>query len=81
MTSMAGQLSMLVSDLKQAVADTTRELKDSLAHIQAIIDNLADGLLVVDDAGRATLHNPALLAMFGLTGTDPAGTTAASQRV
>jgi signal transduction histidine kinase/CheY-like chemotaxis protein len=28
---------------------------------------------VVDDAGRATLHNPALLAMFGLTGTDPAG--------
>ena len=24
----------------------------SLAHIQAIIDNLADGLLVVDDAGR-----------------------------
>lgn len=73
MGSMAGQLSVLVSNLKQAVADTTRELNDSLAHIQAIIDNLADGLLVVDDAGRATLHNPALLAMFGLTGTDPAG--------
>ncbi|EKO40353.1 MAG: PAS domain S-box [Solidesulfovibrio magneticus str. Maddingley MBC34] len=73
MGSMASQLSLLVSNLKQAVADTTRELNDSLAHIQAIIDNLADGLLVVDDAGRATLHNPALLAMFGLTGTDPAG--------
>ncbi|KHK01893.1 ATP-binding protein [Desulfovibrio sp. TomC] len=73
MTSMAGQLSELVSDLKQAVADTTRELKDSLAHIQAIIDNLADGLLVVDAAGRITLHNPALLAMFGLDGADPAG--------
>ena len=73
MGSMAGQLSVLVSNLKQAVADTTRELNDSLAHIQAIIDNLADGLLVVDDAGRATLHNPALLAMFGLTGADPAG--------
>ncbi|MHC1791296.1 ATP-binding protein [Solidesulfovibrio sp.] len=73
MASMAGQLSALVSDLKQAVADTTRELKDSLAHIQAIIDNLVDGLLVIDEDGRITLHNPALLAMFGMTGTDPTG--------
>jgi PAS domain S-box-containing protein len=73
MTSMAGQLSALVSDLKQAVDDTTRELNDSLAHIQAIIDNLADGLLVADEAGRITLHNPALLAMFGMVGRDPAG--------
>lgn len=73
MASMAGQLSVLVSDLKLAVANTTLELKDSLAHIQAIIDNLVDGLLVVDDEGRITLINPALLAMFGLSGTDPTG--------
>ncbi|MFP5259635.1 MAG: ATP-binding protein, partial [Acidobacteriota bacterium] len=73
MASMAGQLSVQVSDLKQAVATTTMELKDSLAHIQAIIDNLVDGLLVVDAEGRITLINPALLAMFGQTGADPTG--------
>jgi len=66
MRSMAGELSLLVSDLTRAVADTTRELKDTLAHTRAIIDNLADGLLVVDPAGRVALYNPALLAMFGL---------------
>jgi len=77
MTSMAGQLSLLVSDLKQAVADTTRELKDSLAHTQAIIDNLADGLLVVDADGWVTLHNPALLAIFELSGQPVTGRKAA----
>lgn len=64
MESMAAQLSLLVSDLTRAVADTTRELENSLAHTRAIIDNLADGLLVLDADGLVTLHNPALLAMF-----------------
>ena len=63
MRSMAGELSLLVSDLTRAVADTTRELQDTLAHTRAIIDNLADGLLVIDPAGRVGLYNPALLAM------------------
>lgn len=70
MGSMADQLSLLVSDLKRAVSETTHELQDALARIQAIIDNLADGLLVVDADGRITLHNPALLAMFGRTADD-----------
>lgn len=77
MGSMAAQLSLLVSDLKRAVADTTRELEDSLVHTRAIIDNLADGLLVLDADGRATLFNPALLAMFGLTGAEVSGHDAA----
>jgi len=77
MGSMAAQLSLLVSDLKRAVADTTRDLKDSLAHTRAIIDNLADGLLVLDAEGRATLFNPALLSMFGLTGAEVSGRNAA----
>ncbi|WP_428562873.1 MAG: ATP-binding protein [Solidesulfovibrio sp. DCME] len=64
METMAAQLSLLVSDLTRAVADTTRELQSSLAHTRAIIDNLADGLLVLDADGLVTLHNPALLAMF-----------------
>jgi PAS domain S-box-containing protein len=73
MSSMAGQLSLLVSDLKRAVADTTSELQDTLAHTQAIIDNLADGLVVVEPGGLVSLFNPALLAMFGLTPAEVAG--------
>ena len=73
MQSMAAQLSLLVSDLTKAVADTTRELQNSLAHTRAIIDNLADGLLVLDADGVVTLHNPALLAMFDRCGSDVDG--------
>lgn len=73
MESMAAQLSLLVSDLTQAVADTTRELQSSLAHTRAIIDNLADGLLVLNAEGRVSLHNPALLAMFERNGEDVSG--------
>jgi PAS domain S-box-containing protein len=75
MRSMAAQLALLVSDLKRAVADTTGELQDTLAHTQAILDNLADGLLVVDAEGLVSLFNPALLTMFGLTTSDVAGKT------
>lgn len=77
MESMATQLSLLVSDLKRAVADTTRDLEDSLAHTRAIIDNLADGLVVLDADARITLFNPALLAMFGKKAEEVAGKPAA----
>ena len=40
------------------------ELQDTLAYLAAIIDNLADGLLVTDTAGRITRFNPALSKMF-----------------
>ena len=42
------------------------ELRTTLADLSAIIDNLADGLLVTDPTGRITRFNPALLAMFNL---------------
>jgi len=73
MEAMAGDLAQLVSNLRQAVADTTGSLKDALAHTRAIIDNLADGLVVVDDDGRITLQNPALSVMFGRTAGELAG--------
>ncbi len=77
MQSMASQLSLLVSNLTRDVADATRELQNSLAHTRAIIDNLADGLLVLDADGLVSLHNPALLAMFGRQGEEPDGRSAA----
>lgn len=73
MRSMAGELSLLVSNLTQAVAETTRELQDTLAHTQAIIDHLADGLLVVGPTGTVSQFNPALLSLFELSPQDVAG--------
>lgn len=73
MRSMAGELADLITGLERAVLSATTELQATLAHLKAIIDNLADGLLVVDTTGRVTSHNPALCAMFGLQGADLTG--------
>ncbi len=70
MNSMADELSELVSGLERAVADSTRELQGALAHMRAIMDNMADGLLVTDATGRVTNYNPPLIHMFGLEGAD-----------
>jgi PAS domain S-box-containing protein len=51
----------------------SRQLRSTLADLSAIIDNLADGLLVTDTSGRITRFNPALLAMFNLQGVDLRG--------
>ena len=42
------------------------ELRSTLADLNAIVDNLADGLLVTDIQGNITRFNPALLKMFNL---------------
>lgn len=66
MRTMAGEMKSLFSDLEQAVNRATGELAGALAYLTAIIDNLADGLLVTDVTGRIALANPALLQLFGL---------------
>jgi PAS domain S-box-containing protein len=73
MNSMADELSELVSGLERAVATSTRELQGTLAHMRAIMDNMADGLLVTDTHGRITNFNPPLVHMFGLEGADLTG--------
>lgn len=65
MRGMAGQIAGHVTQLEQTVAGATLELKDALGALSAIVGNIADGLLVVQE-GRILQHNPALLRMFGL---------------
>ncbi|WP_062148974.1 adenylate/guanylate cyclase domain-containing protein [Beggiatoa leptomitoformis] len=62
--SMSRQLQELFNTLEQRVQDATRKLQNTLAHMTAIIDNMADGLLVTDKQGKIIRYNPALLAMF-----------------
>ncbi|HBB36223.1 MAG TPA: histidine kinase [Cyanobacteria bacterium UBA9273] len=59
------QAKLLAKTKKQA-----RELETTLADLNAIVDNLADGLLVADVKGQITRFNPALLEMFGLDDAD-----------
>lgn len=62
--SMAKQLQELFNTLEQRVQNATHNLQNTLAHMTAIIDNMADGLLVSDTHGKIIRFNPALLAMF-----------------
>jgi class 3 adenylate cyclase/PAS domain-containing protein len=62
--SMAKQLHELFNTLEQRVQNATHNLQNTLAHMTAIIDNMADGLLVSDTRGKIIRFNPALLAMF-----------------
>lgn len=73
MNTMASELSGLITNLENEVSKATHELTESLAHQRAIIENMADGLLVVDNDGQVSLYNPALLLLYDLTGADLRG--------
>jgi PAS domain S-box-containing protein len=63
-------LRQLNEELEARVAERTAALQNTLAEAQglnAILDNLADGLLVTDITGQITHFNPAFLAMYALT--------------
>lgn len=60
-----------LSRLRRQEADA--ELQTTFADLTAIIDNLADGLLVTDINGQITRFNPALLKMFRLGDIDLKG--------
>lgn len=61
------------AELLQRVQEQSKTMENTLADLTAIVDNLADGLLVTDVLGRVTRYNPALLAMFDLQGVDLEG--------
>lgn len=66
-------LRQLNQELEARVVERTAALKNTLAEAQglnAILDNLADGLLVVDTTGQITHFNPAFLAMHALTANE-----------
>lgn len=70
--STSEELSGLIIGLESAVQNATDELQDALATVSAIVNNLADGLLVTDERGAVVQHNPALLRMLGAEPADMA---------
>ncbi|ODA67848.1 Sensor histidine kinase YycG [Methyloligella halotolerans] len=57
-----------IGALARAFQDVTGDLLESEAKIRAIIDNVADGLIVTDSAGKIEMSNPAFRALFGYSG-------------
>jgi PAS domain S-box-containing protein len=53
------------------------ELEDTLNRLSAIVENMADGLLVTDTEGKVVRTNRSLMEMFNLGNEDPTGRNAA----
>jgi PAS domain S-box-containing protein len=54
------ELRILNLELDQRVQDRTRELAESLSKTEAILESTADGIIVFDNTGKATVANPAV---------------------
>lgn len=65
MQSMANNINEVFDRYEFALKDAVVELQDTLAYLTTIIDNMADGLIVVDKVGVINHINPAASEMFG----------------
>jgi PAS domain S-box-containing protein len=73
MTSLATDLNEVFERYEQAINDAIVELQHTLVYLTAVIDNMADGLLVTDTDGVINHVNPAMTTMFALKETDMIG--------
>jgi PAS domain S-box-containing protein len=51
-------------ELEDRVRDRTRELAESLSKTEAILASTADGIIVFDNVGKATVANPAVTGLL-----------------
>jgi len=64
--SMGRELALLFSEMESEVDKAAGELRDHMAYLSSIIDNLVDGLLVVNPMGEVSVINPAMREFFDL---------------
>jgi len=73
MQSLANDLSEVFDRYEHALKDAVVELQSTLAYLTAVIDHMADGLLVSDVDGIITHVNPAMSAMVNMRENDLIG--------
>jgi signal transduction histidine kinase len=73
LTQVGNQLGVAVqqAELLQQTKEQSSRLRTTVADLNAIVDNLGDGLLVIDVQSKITRCNPAFLALFNLEGVTP----------
>ncbi|HEY8380342.1 MAG TPA: ATP-binding protein, partial [Nannocystis sp.] len=59
------ELRRLNERLEDLVRERTAQLEESLGHLSAILESIADGLLATDNEGRIVRYNLALEQLFG----------------
>jgi len=67
MRTMASELKHFISELEADVEKATQDLQDALTYQTAIVENLTDGLMVIDDQDNIVSSNRALQTMFAQT--------------
>ena len=63
-------LAYTMNRMSTTLRDIIRDLSGERDKISAVLDTMADGVLVVEAGGRITLINPAAIAMLGLRSED-----------
>ncbi|MBT8764357.1 PAS domain S-box protein [Desulfohalobiaceae bacterium Ax17] len=66
MQSMARELASFVGGLQHAVKNATEELQQVVLYMNAIVENIADGLAVIDESGKIFHYNSSFKEMFNI---------------
>jgi PAS domain S-box-containing protein len=67
------ELALLNAGLEQEVADRTAKLESSERRVKSILNNAADGIIVIDEAGIVQVFNPSAESMFGYSAHEVVG--------
>lgn len=65
--SVESELNALNSNLESIVSERISELRDSEAYIHAVLDNVNEGIIVIDETGVIISFNAAAERIFGYT--------------
>ena len=68
-----GELGEALRVMKEALEKRDRSLRNSEAHLRAIVDNIIDGLITIDSNGRIRSFNPACEEIFGYKPSEALG--------
>ncbi|MCK4586928.1 MAG: PAS domain S-box protein, partial [Gammaproteobacteria bacterium] len=70
------ELSTINNELENRVEERTKELGHSESKIRAVLDNIGEGILVLDDGGNIQTINPAAEKIFNTSENEAIGTNA-----
>jgi len=62
-----GTLARALNQTAEILQDTITTLGEEQSHLQAILEHMADGVLIIDDTGHVSLINPAAVRFLGTT--------------
>ena len=68
-----GQLTVSFNEMRAAVEETSRVLREREAHLAAVVTSAVDGIITIDERGTIGSFNPGAERIFGWTAAEMAG--------